>query len=62
VPGPGNAIRCVIVDDHRLLLDLLVDAVTGIPGLTVVATATDVTEADRPPTACSSPRGVHHVA
>lgn len=39
--------RCIIVDDHRLVLDLLADAVGGVPGLSVVATATDVVEAAR---------------
>lgn len=39
--------QCVIVDDHVMLLDLLVGAVRGIPGLSVAATATDVTDAAR---------------
>lgn len=39
--------RCVIVDDHVLLLDLLVGVVRTIPGVAVVATGTDVTDADR---------------
>lgn len=43
----GDVIQCVIVDDHRLLLDLMTDAVGGIRGLNVIATATDVGEADR---------------
>lgn len=47
MPPVPAAVRCIIVDDHRMLLDLLVDAVGGIPGLSVVATATDVVEADR---------------
>jgi len=37
--------QCVIVDDHLMLLDLLVRAVGGMPGLSVAATATDVTDA-----------------
>jgi DNA-binding NarL/FixJ family response regulator len=45
-PAPA-AVRCIMVDDHRMVLDLLADAVSGIPGLTVVATATDVVEAIR---------------
>jgi DNA-binding CsgD family transcriptional regulator len=47
MPHALSAIRCVIVDDQRMVLDLLTDAVRGVPGLTVVATATDVVEADR---------------
>lgn len=39
--------RCVIVDDHVLLLDLLVGVVRTIPGVSVVATGTDVTDAER---------------
>lgn len=42
----SSAIRCIIVDDHRMVLDLLTDAVSCIPGLVVAATATDVAEAD----------------
>jgi DNA-binding NarL/FixJ family response regulator len=42
-----HPMQCVIVDDHVMLLDLLVGAVRGIPGLAVAGTATDVTEADR---------------
>ena len=42
-----DRIRCVIVDDHALLLDLLVGLVGGIPGLDVTATATDVVDAER---------------
>jgi DNA-binding NarL/FixJ family response regulator len=47
VPPGRNLIQCVIVDDHALLLDLLVRAVNGIPGLEVVATGTDVGDAER---------------
>lgn len=47
MPHTPRTIRCIIVDDHRMVLDLLADAVSGIPGLSVVATATDVVEADR---------------
>jgi hypothetical protein len=36
----------VIVDDHEMLLDLLVSAVATIPGATVVATGTDVVDAE----------------
>ena len=39
--------QCVIVDDHTLLLDLLVGAVGGMPGLEVTATGTDVVDAER---------------
>lgn len=39
--------QCVIVDDHVMLLDLLVGAVRGMPGVSVAATATDVTDAPR---------------
>ncbi len=47
MPSDHTTTRCVIVDDHVMLLDLLVGAVRGIPGLAVAATATDVTDADR---------------
>jgi len=40
-------VRCVIVDDHTMLVDLLAVAVSGIPGLVVTATATDVVDAER---------------
>lgn len=43
----GTAIACVIVDDHEMLLDLLVGAVGALPGLKVVGTATDVSDAAR---------------
>lgn len=39
--------QCVLVDDHLMLLELLVGAVRTVPGISVVATATDVTEAAR---------------
>lgn len=39
--------NCVLVDDHLLLLELLADAVRTVPGVSVVATATDVSDADR---------------
>lgn len=42
-----DSVRCVIVDDHEMLLDLLVSAVEAIPGATVVATGTDVVDAER---------------
>lgn len=42
-----DSIRCVIVDDHAMLVDLLAAAVSGIPGLSVAATASDVIEAER---------------
>lgn len=35
----NDGIWCVIVDDHALLLDLLVGAISGTPGLMVTATA-----------------------
>lgn len=47
MPHAPNAIHCVIVDDHQMLLGLLVGAVSAVPGLAVTATATDVAEADR---------------
>lgn len=47
MPSTPEPLRCVIVDDHQLLLDLLAQAVRGLPGLVVAATATDVAEADR---------------
>jgi DNA-binding NarL/FixJ family response regulator len=47
VPTPQPNLRCVIVDDHEMLLDLLVSAVEAIPGATVVATGTDVVDAER---------------
>lgn len=47
VSSDCNLIDCVIVDDHALLLDLLVRAVNGIPGINVVATGTDVGDAER---------------
>lgn len=47
MPSDQAVTQCVIVDDHVMLLDLLVGAVRGIPGLAVAATATDVTGADR---------------
>lgn len=40
-------VHCVIVDDHQMVLELLVGAVSGIPGLEVAATATDVADAPR---------------
>lgn len=39
--------RCVIVDDNVLLRDLLAGVVRAIPGVSVVATGTDVVDADR---------------
>lgn len=42
-----STIHCVIVDDHVLLLDLLVGVVRTVPGLVVSATGTDVTDAGR---------------
>jgi DNA-binding NarL/FixJ family response regulator len=39
--------HCAIVDDHLMLLDLLVREVRSISGLSVVATATDVGDAMR---------------
>lgn len=39
--------QCVIVDDHVMLLDLLVGATRTIPGIVVAATATDTTDAQR---------------
>lgn len=39
--------QCVIVDDHVLLLELLVSAVRTMPGIMVAATGTDVLDADR---------------
>lgn len=47
VPTPQPNLRCVLVDDHEMLLDLLVSAVETIPGVTVVATGTDVVDAER---------------
>lgn len=47
MPNSGTGIHCVIVDDHQMLLDLMADAVRGISGVTVTATATDVADADR---------------
>jgi DNA-binding NarL/FixJ family response regulator len=47
VPPGRSLVHCVIVDDHALLLDLLVRAVNGIPGLVVVATGADVGDAER---------------
>lgn len=47
MPSTTESIRCVIVAAHRLSLELLAQAVRGIPGLAVTATATDVDEADR---------------
>jgi len=47
VSSDCNLIDCVIVDDHALLLDLLVRAVNAIPGINVVATGTDVGDAER---------------
>jgi len=47
MPPTSTTVRCVIVDDHQLLLDLLVGAVSRIPGMEVTATATDVAEAER---------------
>ncbi len=40
-------VRCVIVDDHALLLDLLVGAVGRVPGVEVSATGTDIADAER---------------
>lgn len=42
-----DSVRCVIVDDHEMLLDLLTTAVEAIPGVTVAATGTDVADAER---------------
>jgi two-component system response regulator DevR len=42
-----DSVRCVIVDDHEMLLDLLTAAVESIPGVTVAATGTDVADAER---------------
>jgi DNA-binding NarL/FixJ family response regulator len=42
-----DSVRCVIVDDHEILLDLLTAAVEAIPGVTVAATGTDVADAER---------------
>lgn len=39
--------RCVVVDDHVMLLDLLAGVLRTVPGVSVVATATDVTDAGR---------------
>lgn len=39
--------QCVVVDDHVLLLELLVSAVRTMPGIAVTATGTDVLDADR---------------
>jgi DNA-binding NarL/FixJ family response regulator len=47
MPTPQPNLHCVIVDDHEMLLDLLVSAVETIPGATVVATGTDVVDAER---------------
>jgi DNA-binding NarL/FixJ family response regulator len=47
MPIASPPIRCVLVDDHRLLLDLLADAVGSIRGLSVEATGTDVVDGDR---------------
>lgn len=47
MPSVRDIVHCVIVDDHALLLDLLVGVASGIPGLEVTATATDVVEAER---------------
>jgi len=47
MPTDQSSLRCVIVDDHEMLLDLLVSAVETIPGVTVVATGTDVVDAER---------------
>lgn len=38
---------CAIVDDHVMLLELLTGVVRTVPGLEVVATGTDVGDADR---------------
>ena len=47
MPNNQSTTQCVIVDDHVMLLDLLVGAVGDMPGLTVAATATDVTDDHR---------------
>lgn len=47
MPFSNAATHCVIVDDHQMLLHLLAGAVSGIPGLVVSATATDLSEAER---------------
>lgn len=44
--GPPS-IHCVIVDDHLMLLQLLVGIVRTVPSLVVVGTATDVSDAER---------------
>lgn len=42
-----SGIRCVIVDDHRMVLDLLAAEVGDVSGVSVAATATDVSAARR---------------
>lgn len=47
MPSESSMIQCVVVDDHVMLLDLLAGALRSVPGVTVAATATDVTDAPR---------------
>ncbi len=42
----ATTIRCVIVDDHLMLLQLLAGVVRSVPGMVVAGTATSVTEAE----------------
>lgn len=47
MPNTADVVHCVVVDDHQMLLELLVGALSGIPGLKVTATATDVADSPR---------------
>lgn len=47
MPNVAADIHCVIVDDHQMLLELLAGLVGSMPGVKVVATATDVADGHR---------------
>ncbi|MFM9023985.1 MAG: response regulator [Planctomycetaceae bacterium] len=47
MPSDHTPTQCVVVDDHVMLLDLLVGVLRTVPGLVVATTATDVTDAGR---------------
>lgn len=47
MPAADANVRCAIVDDHVMLLELLTGVVRSIPGLTVSATGSDVADAGR---------------
>ena len=47
MPSDHELTQCVVIDDHVMLLELLVGAIRGVPGLAIATTATDVSDAAR---------------